>query len=496
MEKSTHIYSTFFLGATEIAINVDSIQEVVNYPDKISLIPLAPDFLVGIFNLRSLLIPIINLKKLLKISDMFISGTEKVAIVEHKGVRIGLIFDKTNEIIKIHSKDYHKFCYIEGSGPNVISGAIKLNGGERILQLIDPFAIVNIENIPQVSDHQQSHLKLMLRSGHNHENIKKCISFSVGETSMAFQISDIHEIVKAEDIKQSTFETEICLGIINLRGQIVPIINFSKLLGIAQSQDLLMLEKKIVVLKLGLELFGLLVDSVNSISTYLVTELIPIPLFQNNRVAMFEGCISIKNHEVFLLNPNYIFSNEEVIALTQGHSKIYKSEIDKESMNKDILKSETYISFRLNHLFGVSIKDVIEIIDYPTNLLQTPGLPAFVLGMLNLRGEIVFIIETRHLYSLRNDNDKSLDKSKVLIFVKGKEKYGLVVDYVESIISINNKQKIKIPDLMVQQINSSFENDIKEIISILHDDGKESALIILNMEPVAERIKRAYQALV
>ena len=64
MEKSTHIYSTFFLGATEIAINVDSIQEVVNYPDKISLIPLAPDFLVGIFNLRSLLIPIINLKKL------------------------------------------------------------------------------------------------------------------------------------------------------------------------------------------------------------------------------------------------------------------------------------------------------------------------------------------------------------------------------------------------------------------------------------------------
>ena len=486
-----NIYGSFFLGDIELAINVKAIQEVVNYPDKITAMPLSPDYLVGVFNLRGLIIPIINLKKMLKFEHSQVTSLEKIAIVEHSGIRVGLIFDSTSEILRVQEENQNNFNYSEGSGPNVISGAIKLNGGARILQLLDPFAVVNIENIPQVALHQQNILKSSFRADYLHENRKKCISFNIGEMRMAFEISGIHEIVKVEEIQQSTFETGLCLGIINLRGQIVPIINFAELVGISQNETKNILEKRIVILKMEQELFGLLVDSVESISTYMTTEIIPIPLFQKNRAAMFEGCISIEERDILLLSSANVLSNEEVLSITRGHSKIYKSEqLQKEETSKKNSAREAYISFKLNYLFGVSIKDIREIISYPTDLLCAPGLPAFVSGLYNLRGEMITVIDTRILYGLGDKGVEQAD-SKILIFVCDGEKYGLIVDSVESILTVDTEQKIKVPGILTQQVKTQFGNDIKEIITVLTGDNKESALIILNMGTVMERIQKS-----
>lgn len=495
-----HTYGSFFLGETEFVINVNSIQEVVNLPSNITAMPLAPGYLVGIFNLRSLIIPVISLKKLLNLPDCPLSGEEKVAIIEHMGVRVGLIFDKTSEILRIDDQLLSDFNYGSESG-NVIKGAIKLDNGSRIIQLLDPFSIINIENIPQVAEHQKKHHEQIAKNGYHHENRKKCISFQIDHLKMAFDISGIHEIVKVEEINQSTFLTELCLGIINLRGQVVPIINFRKLLEMNDETIVNIKDKRIVVLARGEELFGLLVDSVESISTYMSNDIIPIPLFQKNRSAMFLGCITLGIHdqsvEVLLLNHDHILNNEEVFAITHGHSKIYQSENetgrDANSFKKKFSKREAFISFKLNHLFGVSIGDIREIINYPQELMCPPGMPSFVLGMLNLRGEMVTIIETRILYDLKKDREISGD-SKILIFISNEEKFGLVVDSVENIVNIDNDHKMKVPGLMTQQVSGQFGADIKEIVSIPLDENKDGALIILNMEPVTERIRRSMSA--
>lgn len=495
-----HTYGSFFLGESEFIINVNAIQEVVNLPSNITAMPLAPGYLMGIFNLRSLIIPVINLKKLLNLHDQTLTGEEKVAIIEHQGVRVGLIFDKTSEILRIDDQLLSDFNYVSENG-NVIKGAIKLENGNRIIQLLDPFSIINIENIPLVSEHQKKHLEKIAKNGYHHENRKKCISIQIGHLKLAFDIAGIHEIVKVEEINQSTFLTELCLGIINLRGQVVPIINFRKLLEMSDETEVFIKDKRIVVLARGEELFGLLVDSVESISTYMSTDIIPIPLFQKTRSGMFSGCITLgigdQSVEVLLLNHEHILSNEEVYAITHGHSKIYKTENDSgrdaNSVKKKFSKREAFISFKLNHLFGVSIGDIREIIDYPSELMCPPGMPSFVLGMLNLRGEMVTIIETRVLYDLKKDCEIPQD-SKILIFISNNEKFGLVVDSVENIVNIDNDNKMKVPSLMTQQVSGQFGADIKEIVSIPLDGNIDGALIILNMEPVTERIRRSMSA--
>ena len=363
------------------------------------------------------------------------------------------------------------------------------------MQIIDPFALVSIENIPQILDQQNLRNKNNAYLNQQHEKRKKCISFSIENLKMGFEMSGIHEIIKVPEIQQSSNQNELCVGNVNLRGKIIPVINLAKLLKASEGGIEINNDKRIIILKIENELFGLLVDSVDSINSYVTEDLMTIPLLNKSRSNMFLGCISFEGlGDVILLNYNEVLSNKEILEVTQGHSNIYNSSDEKESVqSRKNISREAYISFKLDHLFGVSIKDIREIINFSDEVISTPGMPAFVKGVLNLRGKLITIIDTRLLYAM-GDSKSINEDSKILIFDFQEERFGLIVDSVESIITIDNDKKMKVPSLMVQKVQDKFQNDIKEIITFKKTEDKEGVLVILNMEPVTMRIKQSIAA--
>lgn len=489
--STDEIYGSFYVGTMEVAINVKAIQEVVNLPEHIIKMPLAPDFLTGVFNLRGVVIPIINLKTLLHLENANILPTQKIGIIEHEGARVGLLFDTTSEILRINSSHKSDFTYSGENAHNVVSGAIKLDSGSRIVQIIDPFALVSIKNIPQiVSQQKKDHLHKDFRI----ENRKKCISFVVGGVKMGFEMSSIQEIIKVPEIKPSVMCNDFCIGVVNLRGLTVPIVDFAIYLGSRKPQDAKPNDGRIVVLKLENELFGLLVDTVESINSYLSDDVMTIPLLSDERSKIFLGCISISGvGDVILLNCSEILTGKEISEITQGHSKIYHANLDAQASAKKSGERKTYVSFRLDHLFGVSIKDIREIIHYSNEIVTAPGVPSFVRGVLNLRGQLVTVIETRTLYGMERA-PISAEVAKILVFDDGQERFGLIVDSIESIITTDDDKKMKVPELMTRQVQDKFNNDIKEIISCQHLGDKDNVLIILNMDSVSGRIKNSIAA--
>lgn len=103
-----------------------------------------------------LIIPIVNLKALLKFEDSTIEPHHKIAIIDHEGAKVGLVFDSTSEILRANQQIMSEFVYSSEKSHKIISGAIKLESGNRILQIIDPFALVSIENIPQILEQQST----------------------------------------------------------------------------------------------------------------------------------------------------------------------------------------------------------------------------------------------------------------------------------------------------------------------------------------------------
>lgn len=480
------IYATFGIGGIEVALNVADVQEVVNFPENVIKMPLSPSFLVGVFNLRGLIIPIINLKQLLHLEGQEVQPNNKIAIVDHEGAKIGLIFDSTSEIVRIKKEYVDLFSYVEEKSHKVIKGALKLENGERIIQILNPFALFHIENIPQITDQQQRIKKDKL--AYRQDGRKKCISFSINDMTMGFEISGINEIIKIDSIESSTVQSELCLGIINLRGQVIPIIDSGSLFSGTPSDQNQLQEKRVIILRLEQEHFGLLVDSVENIVPYTVDAIMAIPVLNSERSGMFQGCIQTPDHkEIILLSHQNLLSNQEVLSITQGHSKIYQSE-KQTQIRRGGINRNSYISFRLDHMFAVSIYDVREIINDSAEIISAPGTNDIVKGILNLRGKLVTIINTRNLYQLpqlENNPD-----SKILIFDHGEERFGFVVDSIESIVMVDNEKKMRVPSIMVQNVREKFQNDIKEIVTV-NQNEKESAIIILNMEPVINRIKCA-----
>ncbi len=347
-----------------------------------------------------------------------------------------------------------------------------------------------MQNVPKDSNRNRLARDLF---GRKRGNRKQCISFVVGPAKCALSISDIHEILKVDKLSESALGVGHCIGTIALRGTTVPVIDFASLLNyreVDRSEGATQGDRRVVVMRLEKELFGLMVDSVDSIVSYFPDELIEFPVVEQNRNDMFLGCITGRNDgDILLLDHLKILTDSEVTEITHGHSKIYQLRISsKENQITSGKVRRTYITFNIDGTYAVAIGDVKEIIDYPKALLQPPGLQKHVRGVLNLRGSLVTIVDARSMYSADALNETGQKEArKVLVFNLNGNNFGLVVDSVESIVTVSDSDKVKLPQLLYDQGKGSISADISEAVEITDSLGKKRSLLIINADSVAAR---------
>lgn len=479
---STRMFASFRLAESELAVPGELLQEVVNYPDKVTQVPLAPEFLLGLFDLRGVVTPIVDMRKLLGFPEA--AGVKKVAIVLVEGLRVGLVFDATSEIIHISPSDYSAVQSQEARH-SVIRGVLRLQGGGRFVEVLDPGLLLKIENLPQIfsqggGEEEKTAKKFSKRS--------QCITVKLGDLELGLRISAIREIIRVPEIKRSVLAVDHCVGLVNLRGMIIPILNFRSFLNISSATESgRPADQRIVIFKMQQIQVGFLVDSVNSIVPFYEEDVLPIPLFQQERIEMMQGLVaqSEQNH-VILLNEDKILTDGEVQALSHGHEKLYGSHLEK---GGQVIKSErrTYLSFRLGYSLSTRLNDVDEIAKVPEELLCPPGAPSYVMGVMTMRGEAVTVIDLRKYYNLNMADDGS--EKKILIVKGAAGRLGLLVDSVESIDTVDESKKIKIPDFLAADISKALRGDMKEILEMLDLAGKKKTYMLLDIPGLLQRLE-------
>ena len=488
IDKRKEIYGSFLLSGSEFAISVDVIQEVVNEPQAYSPVPLAPDYLLGLFNLRGMIIPVVDLRTIFGFEVDENVSQRKVAIIEHGNLCVGILFDYASEVF--NEKDVEKNDFLkegENQKEKVIEGVFKLENGNRMIQILNPHELLNLKDLPKTDESVAQKINLKKRGKR-----EQCISFKVGNSVCALGINCIQEIVKVEKIDNTALSNEICLGAINIRGNTIPVINFEKILGYDSEFDFesaTIKDYRIIILKLDNELFGLLVQSVESIISYFKDEIIQFPVLSSAKKAMFKGCLELEGEaQTILLDHSEVLSNAEIDRITRGHSKLYRehSESVLEEKKRNITK-KTYITFCIGDSYALEIDDVREVIDFPEDVLHPPNLSTHFMGMMNLRGDLIPIIDPRELYQLQEE--KSVKGDKVLIFESEGGLYGLVVDSVDSIVSVNEDDKVQLPEILYKG-SSAMSHDVKQAIQILSGEQKDETFLILDIMSLSARISK------
>ncbi|MFD1554408.1 chemotaxis protein CheW [Paraburkholderia silviterrae] len=476
------LYGSFHLAGTELALPVAALQEVVNHPETLTPVPLAPPYLLGLFNLRGTLIPVVDLHQLLNVRDEGIAPTRKIAIVETAGVRVGLRFDATGEILRVPKDQVIAIETAEGSAPAAIGAVLKLDGGEHVLQVLSAAALLGLRDVPHFAEQVARTTERRAQQGQRRQNV----SFKVGGTALALPMGAIQEIIRVPALQHSPMADEVCIGMLNLRGATVPVLDFGTFLGFARAPDAVVAadERRIVVLNRDEGCFGLLVDEVASIVAYREDELLPMPSYGGAHRSLFAGYLAAGDSTgVLLVNADALFANERIATLATGHRELYRKAVQAGDVaQKRGGTRQTLVTFRIGQLIGVRIAELREVIDYRDDIVKTPGLPAFVRGVLNLRGVIVTVIDVRSMYAMPPYED--LAHAKILIVEHRGEKYGLLVDSVEDIVTLNGSSQLTMPAMFTRAAGTQTRGDMREAVEL----PGQGTLMLLDPVPLCERV--------
>lgn len=491
-EMTSTIYGTFHLAGSEFALAVDAIQEVVNEPAHFEPIPLSPDYILGLFNLRGVIVPVVDLRTIFHLqTDEKPRDGRKVAIVEYGNHCIGLIFDGTGDVFNGKYVEHSKFSRDPGDPrETIVDGVFKMENGERLVQVLDPFELLKLDRLPRAAGAATGRKKSVSK-GHR----KQCISFTVGDCLCALDMNDIKEIIQIDQIDNTALAHGFTLGAINLRGKTVPVVDFPVYLGNrdeATPVAALSAGKKVIVMKVGEEFISLLVDNIEDIISYYNEDILSFPAFGTARGDLVRGCLSNNlDKTVMLLEHQKILTDEELVTVTRGHSKLFRADSDGElsSMAGETAEKKTYITFSVDTQYAVEMMNVNEVISFPEKIVHPPSTPRFIEGMVNLRGELIPIINPRSLYEL---DLISAATTKVLVFTVSDKKYGIMVDSVDAIVSFAECQSLSMPSLGDGEQSRSLTNDAKEALFIKRSDGADQSLLVLDLESLAKKAFSAF----
>ena len=107
------------------------------------------------------------------------------------------------------------------------------------------------------------------------------------------------------------------------------------------------------------------------------------------------------------------------------------------------VSTERYLTFRADGItLGVSTENVIEIIT-DHSITELPMVPDFIKGIINLRGQIVPIIDIR--LRMGKSMSEYTDTTCVIVLEIDTVNIGIIVDSVEQVLDIDKSQISPIP---------------------------------------------------
>lgn len=490
----TALYGSFWLGGQEYALDAACIREVVGMPERVTRLPLSPACLEGIFTLRGSAIPMINLARVFDPQAPAAGPEQRVAILEHEEVLVGLVFDATGEVLRVRPEQRTVLAYGGAGAAAVLSGALTLDGGARLVQLLDPAALIRIDNVPQVRAQSAARDAERLRFLRRAQG-RKALAFRAGGMAFAMAIDAVQEIIRVPELRSSVMLGALCKGWFDLRGTVVGAVDLGALLQCAPNPDAREDERRVMIVRAGGDLLGLLVDGVDDIRPYFDADVLAIPMLGTRRAAMFRGVLpNAERGDALFLDHAHLFSESEVAEICAGHRRLYQHELDAapgRGASKNS-RRQVYLAFMLDTAWATDIGQVREIVAFDDAMTRPPGMPDCVHGMMQLRQQMICVIDLRRMYGMPAQaclDAAAQAERRVLVLDHGAERYGVIVDRVDSILSLPDSQRRPSPALLRLNGPDDMRRDAGEVLEVAGEDGKETVLTLFDKGRFLESLK-------
>ncbi len=151
--EGTQQLVSFRLAQEEYGIEITKVQEII-LMGEITRVPQTPKFIKGLINLRSTVIPIVDLRTRFGLPDQEASDETRIMVVNVTGKTIGIIVDAVSEVLRVSPDQVSAPPpTVTGLGKEYLTGLVQLES--RLLILLDIDKILGEEGATSVDSMNQ-----------------------------------------------------------------------------------------------------------------------------------------------------------------------------------------------------------------------------------------------------------------------------------------------------------------------------------------------------
>ena len=140
------------------------------------------------------------------------------------------------------------------------------------------------------------------------------VAFSLGREEFAVEVTQVREIIRMEEITRMPKTPGFVEGIINLRGQIIAVIDLARRLNLESAER--GSETRIIVVEAHEVKVGMIVDSVSEVLRVSTDAVESTPTLATDvSAAYLQGVVKQDNRLIILLDLSKVLSLEEIASM-------------------------------------------------------------------------------------------------------------------------------------------------------------------------------------
>lgn len=582
----------FRVGKESFGAKIEKVREIIRYP-SITKIPRAPEFLAGITNLRGQVLPVIDARVILGLSERQIGESTRILVVDTKGSQIGIVVDSVNGVISLED------AIIEPPPSAIeleidtkyIKNIIKREDTSSLIMELDIDLITSFKASRDVQGQQRSLFasKEAFTTEEIKESIKESqlVTFIIAEEEYGFPIESVREVLRVGYITEVPEAPPYILGVMAVRNALLPVIDIRRLFDLpsladdisrtldnfekthsvwvkdvanalslgtdlssiftledcefskwledfrTSSEDLAKLiqdtrydhselhsklekiktldrsginldllkkeldqfldrltidiekikdnigsaireDQKILVVEIKGLPVGFLVDRMQQVirvSDSLIEA--PPTVLATEKTKNLKGILKLDEGKRLVL----VLDEEKLIDIEKVEDIGSKgSTMEEGSTTEDSIEEIQLITFKVGlEEFGIEIESVREI-NRLDKITSIPRAPSFIKGVMNLRGNVIPVIDLRERFGLEKLEDS--ESKRVIIVEIDKKLTGLLVDSVSEVLRVSGRDVESPPEIIESDVNMEFIKAVGKI------DGGERIILIVNVEKI------------
>lgn len=266
----------FKAGDERFALDIEILKELIFVSEITSV---ANSDALGIITLRDEVISLFDMNSLLGFPFKEIDEKSRIIIVYHDKKQVSFLVDEVEGVKNIEISNIEEM-------PGEIIDAIYKEKDDIVSVISSDYLRKLVREYSIEDDNEEEAQK--------ENSVSEVAVFKIGKEEFAFDIEEVQEIIKYENITPIPEAPEFVEGVLNLRGAVIPVVNLPDRLGFkSEITD----KTKIIICAVNDENIGFIVDDVSEI-LFVEDKYISKAV---NEESLFDEVINLNNGERVIL---------------------------------------------------------------------------------------------------------------------------------------------------------------------------------------------------